>query len=277
MAKYKFACTQWGMPGEGWYAVKTAAEAGLDGLQLELGSYENGYPLAQKCVREGYMEDAKRYGVAFPSLVLNDLGNNDFVHGRNTKEGQIAYESFDIGIEVAAEMGIELIMIPNFFNNFITEPEHYDNAAEALQYCCDKAQRYGITIGSETVLAWEDHKKILDKVNRDNVGVFFDSMNYQYFSNLDPLENLKKLYPYMVNQLHVKDGVKNLSECMLGEGNMQFKEQADFIRESDFTGWIIIENYYSHMPFRGDSRSNQLALLKKDLKNLKQVMGVLQA
>jgi len=61
MGNYKFACTQWGMPGEGLYAVRVAAEAGLDGLQIEIASHENGYPLLQKTVREGYMEDSERY------------------------------------------------------------------------------------------------------------------------------------------------------------------------------------------------------------------------
>ncbi len=273
MGKYKFACTQWGMPGEGLYGVRVAAEAGLDGLQIEIGSHENGYPLLQKTVREGYMEDSKRYGIEFPSIVLNDLGKNDFVHGKNTPEGQIAYESFDIAIEIAAEMGIGMVMIPNFFNNFIVEPEHFDNAAEALQYCCDRAARYGITIASETVLAWEDHKRVLDKVGRSNIGVFFDSMNYKFFSHLDPLPNLRELYPHMVNQLHFKDGVSDLSQCLLGEGEMEFEKQAQFIRDSDFSGWIILENYYSHMPLRGDSWTNQLALLKKDLKHLKTALG----
>lgn len=276
MSKYKFACTQWGMPGEGLYGVRVAAEAGLDGLQLELGSYENGYPLLQKTVREGYMEDAERYGIAFPSIVLNDLGKNDFVHGRNTEHGKIAYESFDIAVEIAAEMGVGMVMIPNFFNNFITEPEHYDNAAQALQYCCDRAAKYGITVASETVLAWKDHKRILDKVNRDNIGVFFDSMNYQFFSNLDPMANLRDMYPYMVDQLHFKDGIDDLSQCLLGEGEMAFEQQAQFIRDSDYTGWIIFENYYSHLPLRGGNLTDQLSLLKKDLLTMKAALGVVE-
>jgi len=274
MGKYKFACTQWGMPGEGLYAVKVAAAAGLDGLQIELGSYENGYPLAQKIVREGYMEDGEKYGIEFPSIVLNDLNNNIFVEGPNTDKGKIAYESFDLAVEVAADMGIDTIMIPNFFDDFITKPEHYDNAADGLRYICDRAARYGIQIASETVLAWKDHKKVLDKVDRKNIGVFFDSMNYKYFSHLDPLSNLKDLYPHMVNQLHFKDGIKEMSGSMLGEGDMEFEKQAEFIKNSDFNGWVILENYYSHLPIRGDSISNQLALLKKDLAHLK---GALQA
>lgn len=269
MGKYKFACTQWGMPGEGLYAVRIAKEAGLDGLQIELGSYENGYPMAQKCVRDKYMEDGAKYGIEFPSIVLNDLTINDFVHGKDTERGQIAYEQMKLGIEVAADMKIDTVMIPNFFNNFITEEEHFKNAADALKFCCDEAGKHGITIASETVLSWKDHKKIFEMVNMPNLGVFFDSMNYKFFSKLDQMEVLTSVYDHMVPQLHVKDGIDDLSGSLLGEGNMDFYKQADYIANSDYKGWVIVENYYSHMPLRGNSTADQLELFKKDVKNLK--------
>ena len=42
--KIKFGCVAWGLPGGGYFGPQIAKEAGLDGIQLELGSYEWGYP-----------------------------------------------------------------------------------------------------------------------------------------------------------------------------------------------------------------------------------------
>ena len=42
-----------------YFAPEIAKKAGLDGIQLELGSYQWGYPLAQKEVMEGYLEAGK--------------------------------------------------------------------------------------------------------------------------------------------------------------------------------------------------------------------------
>ncbi len=56
--KVKIGAVAWGLPGGGTYAARTARAAGLDGIQLELGSYEAGYPLAQR-EAEGYLEDKK--------------------------------------------------------------------------------------------------------------------------------------------------------------------------------------------------------------------------
>ena len=54
--KVKIGAVAWGLPGGGAYAARTARAAGLDGIQLELGSYEAGYPLAQREIMEGYLE-----------------------------------------------------------------------------------------------------------------------------------------------------------------------------------------------------------------------------
>ena len=45
--KIKFGCVAWGLPGGGYFGPQIAKEAGLDGIQLELGSYEWGYPPIQ--------------------------------------------------------------------------------------------------------------------------------------------------------------------------------------------------------------------------------------
>lgn len=272
MGRYKFACTQWGMPGEGHYAVRVAKEAGLDGVQIELGSFEHGYPMAQKYVRAQYMAESKQYGIAFPSLVLNDLGLYGFVGGRNTDSGKIAYEMMKIGIDVAAEMGIGTVMIPCFFNNFIVEEDHYKNAVEALIFCCDEAKRHNIYIANETVLSPENHKRILDQVGKPNIGIFFDSMNYKFFSKLDQMDVLTKNYPAMAPQLHIKDGIDDLSGSLLGRGEMDFYPQAEFIANSDFSGWIILENYYSRLPLRGGSATDQLELMKIDLATAKKAL-----
>lgn len=271
----KIACTQWGFPGNGWYAVRMAAAAGLDGLQIELGSYEKGYSMAQKVVRDAYLEEGAKFGIEFPSLVLNDLTVNEFVNGRDTERGKISYEQMKLGIDVAADMGIKVVMIPNFFNNFITEEKHYANAADALKFCCDEAGQHGITIATEGVLAWKDHKRIVDAVNMPNLEVFFDSMNYKFFSGLNQLEVLNDVYPSVerLGQLHVKDGTDVLSGGLLGEGDMDFFAQIEELKKRKYKGWIIIEDYYCEGPNKDKNILDQLSLLKKDIATLKSALA----
>lgn len=87
MADIKIGCVAWGLPGGGYFVPEIAVKARLDGIQLELGSYQQGYPLVQREVIEGYLEAGKRLGIQYPAIVLNDVMGNEFIHGRMTEHG----------------------------------------------------------------------------------------------------------------------------------------------------------------------------------------------
>lgn len=267
--KVKIAAVSWGLPGGGCFAPEIAGLAGLDGIQLELGSYEKGYSLGQKEIRNLYLERGHELGIQYPSIVLNDVMVHEFIHGRGTKNWEIALEQVDLGLEAAHEMNIGQIMIPSFENNLITESRHEENTAEFLRLACDKAQLYGITILTETALDYQSQIEMMDEIGRNNLKLFFDSQNYQFFSGLDQGEELVHLLPYMAGQIHLKDGIREPGERLLGEGNMKFEEQAAILGESGFEGWLILENYYNMLPARLGSRISQMELLQRDIETVK--------
>jgi sugar phosphate isomerase/epimerase len=98
-------------------------------------------------------------------------------------------------------------------------------------------------------------------------------MNYKFFKEYDQLELLQKVYSEMLDQIHVKDGKKSLSGSLLGEGEMEFQKQIDFLTKANYSGWIIIENYYDQKPLRLQSETDQLSLLIRDLVTLKKALG----
>ena len=276
MSRFQFAATQWGMPGNGWYGVRLAKEAGLDGLQLELGSYERGYPLAQKRIQQAYLEDGEKYGIQFPSLVLNDINVNYFIKGAGTRVGQISYEQLKIAVETAAAMKIPMIMVPLFLDNEPKTQAEYEHAAQALCYVCDLAAKVGIDITSESCISAENHIKLLKMVNKPNHSIFYDVQNYRFWGKIDQMETLKAMFPYIYKtQLHVKDGTGmfdnggHLSGSALGKGDCDLWPQIDYLLEHEYSGWMILENYYDQLPLRGENEQDQLTLMIDDLKTLK--------
>ena len=272
MSQYKFGVTQWGLPGDGIYAVKLTKEAGLDGLQIELGSYERGFPLSQKRIQDSYLEDAEKYGVEFPSLVLNDLCVNGFVNGRNTKEGEIAYHQMMLAIKTAKYMNIGIVMLPMFFANYIKEEKHFINAAEAIKFCCEEAAQYGITVASEGCISWEEHLRLINMVDMPNHKIYFDSQNYNFLSGLNQVEQLENMYEHLVDQIHLKDGIDHLSGSLVGSGDSSIFEQLEFIVKKNFTGWLIFENLYDQLPLRSENEGDQLSILMDDLYNVKKAL-----
>jgi sugar phosphate isomerase/epimerase len=275
----KYGITEWSLPGTGRYTVKFAAEAGLDGLQLDFGSYEGGYFMAQQRMMDAYLEDAAKYGIEFPSLVLNDLGNHSFINGPGSKGYDIAMEQMELGLKSVKYMGIESLMVPQFWNSEITDNRKFDNAVHVFKYICEKAAADNIKILSETTL---DAGRMVDQikaVDMPNFYAFYDSQNYDFFKGYDQQETIDILYPYMCDQLHVKSCVGRdfeeggvLSGALLWEGNSKFEITEKKLKEENYSGWIILENYYYVKPMR-DQKEDQYALLDADIEFLKKAFA----
>lgn len=272
--KIKFGCVAWGLPGGGYFGPQIAKEAGLDGIQLELGSYEWGYPLAQKQVQEAYLEEGNRLGIEYPSIVLNDVMDHEFIHGKDTENGKIAYDQMELAVQVAAEMGISKIMVPNFLGNLITEESHVEATKDALRFICEKAEKKDITVMTENALDYKEQIQLLKEIRMPNLTVHFDTQNFKFNFNMNQCEQLEGLYPYMDSQLHVKDGINEPGGCLLGKGNTDFFPQMEILKKHGYEGWIIIENYYNLLPLRKFNEQNQMQIINKDLETLRTIWGV---
>ena len=276
----KYGITQWSLPGKGPYAIKYAAEADLDGLQIELGYYDDGgYYMAQKKVREDYMRDAEKYGIEFPSIVLNDLGNHGFADPENQKDCKIALESLDIALDVAQSMGIDIIMIPQFWKNEIVDEKTLEHSAKILRTFCQKAGERGICVDSETTLNAERQIQLMEAVDMPNFKTLYDSQNYYFFKGYDQKMMIEKLYPYMGTQVHVKDCYGHdydpdggaLSGALLGQGDSNFMATVEYLKKMNYSGWIISENYYYALPMR-NLKEDQFELLQEDMRHLREVL-----
>lgn len=266
----KIGAVAWGLPGGGSYAAKIAHAAGLDGIQLELGSYENGYPLSEKEVIKGYLEDGEKYGLEYPAIVLNDVMAHEFINGRNTENGKIAYDQIALAVETASALNIDRIMIPNFLENLITEEKHIENTRKALDFACQIAKKENILILTENALEYQKQIKLLQDINADNLKIHFDTQNFKFNFNMDQCKQLTGLYPYMDSVLHTKDGISNPGECLLGTGNTDFFDQMGFLKKQQFEGFIVIENYYNLLPLRNQAeKDGQITLLLKDVETVR--------
>lgn len=167
MKRLKYGVCQWCIPGDGMYAARLASMAGWDGVQLDLGTYERGMPLTQKAIQEGLKEDADRFSIEYPSLVINDLTVHSMSKNvRNSSEGAIVYELIRKGVEVTEAMNIEALMIPCFFESYITTESELLNTVEAFRYCCELAQESNIDVYVESILSAEDQFNRLDEWNK---------------------------------------------------------------------------------------------------------------
>ena len=271
----KYGICQWCMPGDGIACAKLAAEAGYDGVQLDLGSYRRGYYLTQRSIQEGLLEAAERYGIEYPSVVLNDITVNSITKNpRNSAVGEYMYDAIKKGVDTIEAMNIEAIMLCLFFESYVTNEEEFRNATEAFQYCCDVAMDKGKTVYIESILSIEDQLRMYEMIDRPNLYIFCDTQNYDAYTPYDQMDVIKAFAPYMGKQFHFKDGYKATSNRMLGEGpTSKVIEQLHYIRDFGFDGWAINENNYDQLPIRLQNEADQMSISKIDLALAKSILG----
>ena len=268
MRKIKLGACDWGLPGGGIYAVRIASEVGIEALSLKLGLYQNDYPLTYSEMQNIYKDEQQKYGVEYCAIALNDFDNIPMHARKNTKEYKIVWDMLMRAVPTANALGVKMIQVPAFVASEIKTDEDMEHSSWAFQYLCDQASEFGISVASENCMSASGFKKFAQMIDRKNFYLYYDSQNYKLNKGYDQVEIIEELYPYFCDQLHVKDGNAALSGSILGTGDTNFCGVMDTLRYKNYTGYIILENYYDQLPLR--TCGNPYDLLREDVKILKE-------
>ena len=273
MKDIKIGACDWGLPGNGLYATQIAAQVGLDALSLKIGLYEFDYPLTQPEMQKIYLSEQQKYGIEYCAIALNDFDNIPMHARKGTKEYDIVWDLLRRTVPTAKALGVPMIQVPGFVASEIKSEEDMEHSARAFQYLCDTAGEYGISVAGENVMNAEEFHKLYDMVDRKNFYLYFDSQNYFLNGGYRETDILEGLYPLMCNQLHVKDGKDGgLSGALLGTGDAGFHDTMKWLDQHNYTGYILLENYYDQLPLRTQAE-NPYDLLREDIKILKKAIG----
>lgn len=275
MAAFKLGVCEWGFPMPGPYAVKTAAEYGFSGIELDFGPYEKSYPLSIPAVQRAYLDMAEDYGMEFPSMTIDSLNWYGLCRPLSSRNGMIAFDGIRRGIDAAAAMGIPVIQLPSFNDGAIQSEEDFRNTCEKIKMACEIARPLDITIASENVLSARDTLRMVREVGYDNFKIMFDTQNYFLADGRDTAALLREIHPHVI-QVHLKDGYNGkLSGSVLGTGESGFFRTAAVIRETACTEWLLLENYYHTQPI-SSLAGDPFLVLDKDLAVIREVFDIQQ-
>lgn len=152
-------------------------------------------------------------------------------------------------IDFAAALGVKIV---TFHMGFLPEnPDDpvYQRMLGALTEVAQYAAAKGVTISLETGQeSAEELLALIDRVQGARVMVNFDMANLVLYGKDDPPSALRKLLG-RVTSVHVKDGSLPTdpallgTEQRLGEGAAGVKECLHILKEANFEGPLVIENY----------------------------------
>lgn len=268
MSLHNLAICEWCVPVDGPAVCRFAAEAGLNGVELDIGSLKRGMPLTNPVIQRYYLDEAEKYGISFPSLALNVFGEYTMLTPWSDAKSEVTRSILKSGVMTAAAMGIPLLQVPSFGGNTMKNREDMASTAEYLRYAARLAQKFRITIGTENTLNAEENLDLLRMVGETNCKVYFDNENMVYFRGEDPAEMIPQLADRLC-ELHLKDGTADALSCRsLGEGNARVSACADALHAIHYKGWIVLENDY---PYSGGNAmpGDPVESVQRDVKFLR--------
>jgi inosose dehydratase len=87
---------------------------------------------------------------------------------------------------------------------------------------------------------WEDYEIMLEALNCCEVG-FAPDVGHMMNGNIDALKMIKHARE-KIRHVHFKDMKSSHEWATMGTGEGSFKEIIDFLNDTDFGGWIIVED-----------------------------------
>ncbi len=233
---FKIGACDWSLQKAGDPAAfDVAKQIGLDGVQVSLGTVENGMHLRRRDVQMTYLEAAKRIGLEIASLGIGEM--NEVPLKSDPRAAQWLADSID----VCKALGLRVSMAACFGKGELdmSRRAEIDHLVAVLKDVAPKAEKHGVVIGLESYLSAENNMRIIERVGSPAVKVYYDVGN-STDKGRDVLKEIRTL-GRTICELHAKDGGH-----MLGQGRIDFRQIRKALDDIQYSGWIQIEAAAPH-------------------------------
>lgn len=235
--RYKIAVCDWMiLQRQKLGAFALAKEIGADGVEVDMGPLGNretfANQLAQPDVRQRFLSEATRLGIAICSLAMSGF------YGQSFAERPTVLRMVQDCIDTMKAMGVTIAFLPlGVHSDPARHPELRPVVVERLKAAACAAEHAGVIIGIETELPASEQIRLLDEIGSPAVKVYYNFANaIQNDRNL--IAELRELGAGRICQIHCtnKDGVWLQNDPELDMHKV--KETLDAI---GWRGWLVVE------------------------------------
>lgn len=235
---------QWCLDCKGVNAVYRSADLGFSAIQIDAGGADGAPFLDSEKTQNKYLQAVQDTGVEISAIgvnILNDYGLKNSVDSKASKE---IWHFIKMSIDAAAKMGIGLVFLPSFDKNEIQNNHDLIRTIALLNNTCLYASEFKVLIATENTLGVDGNLRLFKAINHPGLKILIDTLNPVLWGHC-PSDLIKKLWPYICNQIHAKDGINGImGNASLGKGDANFLETARTLQNLGFPGYIILENEY---------------------------------
>ena len=169
---------------------KKLKEAGIDAIQLDLGSAEEDFPLSSPGIQRQWKEEAELYGIRLDAVVVLAVLKHGMTAEPGSERRNTAEKAIAAAVDCAADMGIPRIVLPSFKASAIRNKDDLRETARCLRLACALAKHRGIAVATENLLDVTTMKSLLNIVAYDNLCSCLDLSHFVLRRREDVFEAL---------------------------------------------------------------------------------------
>lgn len=255
--------TQWCLDyPTGIDSLKRASDLGFSFIHVNADNPGDEFYLGESSVIDKYQNVIDAHKIHISAISLNALERFGLLVDDNNDIDFMLRKIIDTIIASAYILKVPVVYFPSFVNAEITNHDKLRKTIIILQYACDQAEKYALDIATENTLTVEDIHTLFDQVDRKNLKLLVDSQNYILWQR-PILTIVDEFYSKMINQVHVKDGINQMGNARLGEGDAKLNHTLACLCQKGYNGLFILENDYSVDAAKkiNEDRKNLLSIL----------------
>lgn len=249
--------------------IPIASKAGINGLQVSVGTSPSNIALRDPKVREKYKRLGGEHNIHFHSVAAGSILNQIPLKS----EPQSAVYVID-ALEAAKALGASNILMAFFgngdlrlrdatgeirnlsdgqFKSYELDSIGVQRVVEVLRQIAPRAEDLGIVMGLENTLTAEQNLEIMDRVGSEMLQVYYDVGN-SWGNGYDVPAEIRLLGNDRICEIHIKD----TKTSMLGspEGIVDHAKAAEACKEIGFDKWYVLETSGRDKRFIEDTQTN---------------------
>lgn len=243
---------EWRLPRSGPDALRFAARAGADGVQLEFGGGSRGEWADAPGRVSRLRETAAAGGVrllAVAGNVLNDLGLP--APPRGPEEARVRRVLVRL-LDAAVGLEVPLAVVPSFRRSAIDGPVTFARTARMLAWAAREAETRGVLLANENVLPGPQARALVEAVASPGFRLALDTFN-PVEAGLDPVRLVSEVATSFAGQVHLKDGPPSVGDAPAlgaGSGNLEATLAAVGRHMTDIEALVLESDYRAGPPDR---------------------------
>ncbi len=194
---------QWRMTGSRADSFRRAVRHGVRRVQIDAGGAHRGPPLNRPEELARLRAARSQTGITLSGLSLNHANDLGLTCARDTEQGRAVTRLIELGVRLAAELGIPAVNLPSFRRSSITTTTDLRRTADRLREAAEAASGHGVLVGTENVLAPRDLDDLLRRVDHPALRVVADTGNI-LDAGLDVADVLSTAAERVAAEVHLK-------------------------------------------------------------------------